>query len=105
MQKSGPRVSEQRDTGLRERDAMICRSCGQEERASEGYPCKDCGTFICIMCVFKGVIRCERCAAIEARAAAASGTPAATAPSASGTTGTASSPGTGTSLELDWPEH
>lgn len=50
-------------TELRERDAMICRSCGHEERASEGYPCKDCGTFICIMCVFKGVVRCERCAA------------------------------------------
>ena len=49
-------------TELRERDAMICRSCGQEERASEGYPCKDCGTFICIMCVFKGVVLCERCA-------------------------------------------
>ena len=29
-----------------ERDAMICRSCGHEERASEGYPCVDCGTFI-----------------------------------------------------------
>jgi len=51
-------------TELREHDAMLCRSCGQEERASEGYPCKDCGTFICIMCVFKGVVRCERCDAI-----------------------------------------
>jgi hypothetical protein len=105
VQKSGPHVSEQRDTGLRERDAMICRSCGHEERASEGYPCKDCGTFICIMCVFKGVIRCERCAAIEAGAAAASGTPGAAAPSGSGTTGAASSPGPGSTLELDWPEH
>ena len=46
---------------LLERDKMICRSCGQEERASEGYPCKDCGTFICIMCVFKGVVQCEKC--------------------------------------------
>ena len=95
-------MTEQRDTGLRERDAMICRSCGQEERASEGYPCKDCGTFICIMCVFKGVIRCERCAAIEASAAAASGTPAPTAP---GAPGTASPRAPGTSFELDWPEH
>ena len=21
------------------KDAMICRACGREERASEGYPC------------------------------------------------------------------
>jgi hypothetical protein len=95
-------VTEQRETGLRERDAMICRSCGQEERASEGYPCKDCGTFICIMCVFKGVIRCERCAAIEASAAAASGAPAPTVP---GATGTGSPRAPGTSFEMDWPEH
>lgn len=27
-------------------DAMICRACGREERASEGYPCADCGTFV-----------------------------------------------------------
>ena len=26
---------------------MICRACGNEERASEGYPCVTCGTFIC----------------------------------------------------------
>lgn len=49
---------------LQERDAMKCRSCGNEERASEGYPCKDCGTFICLMCVFKGVDRCVPCAAV-----------------------------------------
>ena len=24
---------------------MVCRSCGNEERASEGYPCDVCGTF------------------------------------------------------------
>lgn len=56
-----------RDTGrmseIRERDAMICRSCGKEERASEGYPCKDCGTFICLMCVFQGAVRCRMCEA------------------------------------------
>ena len=80
-------------TELRERDAMLCRSCGQEERASEGYPCKDCGTFICIMCVFKGVIRCERC---EASATGA------TAPQ-SAVTGTA--PGSADSPAMDWPEH
>jgi len=46
---------------LHERDAMICRACGNEERASEGYPCVDCGTFICIMCSIRGVIRCRTC--------------------------------------------
>ncbi len=45
---------------LRERDAMICRSCHNEERASEGYPCSDCGTFICIICTFRGVVLCEK---------------------------------------------
>lgn len=83
-------------TELRERDAMICRSCGHEERASEGYPCKDCGTFICIMCVFKGVVRCERCAA--------SASPAGGAPLVRGGIGSAKQPPTA-SAELDWPEH
>lgn len=46
---------------LRERDAMICRSCQNEERASEGYPCISCGTFICIICTFRGVISCRKC--------------------------------------------
>jgi hypothetical protein len=46
-----------------EKDAMTCRACGQEERASEGYPCQGCGTFICLMCTFKGVVRCRECAA------------------------------------------
>jgi len=40
---------------------MRCRSCGNEERASEGYPCRDCGTFICLICVFRGVERCKSC--------------------------------------------
>ncbi len=48
---------------LRERDAMICRSCRNEERASEGYPCANCGTFICIICTFRGVIYCKNCEA------------------------------------------
>ena len=80
---------------LRERDAMVCRSCGNEERASEGYPCKDCGTFICIMCVFKGVVRCERCA----QDATSPGAPptAASAP--------AEPPAAPQSGEMDWPEH
>jgi hypothetical protein len=46
---------------LRERDAMICRSCSNEERASEGYPCENCGTFICIICTFRGVVVCRKC--------------------------------------------
>ena len=48
---------------LKERDAMICRACGKEERASEGYPCADCGTFICLLCSFRGVTLCKTCAA------------------------------------------
>ena len=47
---------------LKERDAMVCRACGNEERASEGYPCQDCGTFICQLCDMKGVVRCRDCA-------------------------------------------
>lgn len=46
---------------LKEKDAMSCRACGREERASEGYPCTSCGTFICIMCSFRGVTRCKKC--------------------------------------------
>jgi hypothetical protein len=40
---------------------MACRSCGANERASEGYPCVDCGTFICIVCELRGVTRCSDC--------------------------------------------
>lgn len=81
-------------TALREHDAMICRSCGNEERASEGYPCKDCGTFICIMCVFKGVVRCERCEA------AAAGTPGAAPPMHFTPSHPSSTP-----THMEWPEH
>lgn len=45
----------------KEHDAMRCRSCGNEERASEGYPCTECGTFICLICHFKGIERCAEC--------------------------------------------
>ena len=48
---------------LRETDLMMCRSCGHEERASEGYPCADCGTFVCIICNFRGVTLCKSCVA------------------------------------------
>ena len=48
---------------LKEKDSMVCRSCANEERASEGYPCISCGTFICIMCSFKGILQCKQCEA------------------------------------------
>ncbi len=44
-----------------EHDMMVCRACGQPDRASEGYPCEQCGTFICLGCTFKGVTRCRKC--------------------------------------------
>lgn len=47
---------------LKERDAMVCRSCGNEERASEGYPCDRCGTFLCVVCNMRGVVECRACA-------------------------------------------
>lgn len=49
-----------------EHDAMECRACGNEERASEGYPCDGCGTFICVICNLKGITRCRACAADKA---------------------------------------
>lgn len=48
---------------LKEHDAMTCRSCGNEERASEGYPCERCGTFLCVICNMKGITLCRKCAA------------------------------------------
>jgi hypothetical protein len=44
-----------------ERDAMTCSACGREERASEGYPCSKCGSFICLICNFRGVTLCRAC--------------------------------------------
>lgn len=49
-------------TSLEEKDSMICRACGNEERASEGYPCVSCGTFLCVICSIRGVIQCRACA-------------------------------------------
>ncbi|HEX4683932.1 MAG TPA: hypothetical protein VH277_14530 [Gemmatimonadaceae bacterium] len=60
---------------IQEHDLMICRSCGNEERASEGYPCADCGTFICVLCDLRGITRCRSCQA--KRDAAAEGAPGA----------------------------
>lgn len=62
-------------TKLQEHDGMICRACGNEERASEGYPCRNCGTFICVMCDMRGVLLCKECQA-KAPAEPASGQPA-----------------------------
>src|SRR2546428_13927999 len=56
-----PRRSPMEKPKLKENDAMTCRSCGNEERASEGYPCADCGTFLCLICSFRGVTRCKAC--------------------------------------------
>jgi hypothetical protein len=58
---------------LHERDAMYCRACGYEERASEGYPCDGCGTFICQMCNMKGIRLCKACVAKQVAASAAAG--------------------------------
>ena len=52
-------------TELAERDSMRCRACDNEERASEGYPCVNCGTFICVICNLRGVITCRECTAAE----------------------------------------
>jgi hypothetical protein len=50
-------------TEQQERDTMVCRACGKAERASEGYPCEECFTFICLRCSMSGVTLCTTCAA------------------------------------------
>jgi hypothetical protein len=50
---------------LKEKDVMVCRACGNEERASEGYPCDGCGTFVCLICSMRGVTLCKECQAKE----------------------------------------
>jgi hypothetical protein len=50
-------------TELHEHDVMVCRACGRDERASEGYPCTNCGTFICLICNNRGVTLCRECSA------------------------------------------
>ena len=65
-----------RMTELQEHDAMVCRACGNEERASEGYPCVDCGTFICLICNMRGVMKCKTCAAKRSRCRSGSRTDA-----------------------------
>ena len=51
-----------------EHEGMVCRACGNEERASEGYPCSECGTFICLVCSIRGVTLCKECQAKHADA-------------------------------------
>ena len=48
---------------MTDKEAMVCRACGHIERASEGYPCLGCGTFICVMCNLRGVVFCKECTA------------------------------------------
>jgi hypothetical protein len=45
---------------------MICAACLREERASEGYPCQGCGTFICVLCNLRGTVLCKSCQARNA---------------------------------------
>lgn len=51
-------MNETRDS---ERDAMRCRACDTMGRASEGYPCTSCGTFICLQCTLRGITQCPAC--------------------------------------------
>jgi hypothetical protein len=44
-----------------EMERIRCRYCGNEDRASEGYPCESCGTFICIICSIRGITMCRAC--------------------------------------------
>lgn len=44
-----------------EMERIRCRYCGDEDRASEGYPCQVCGTFICIICSIRGITMCRAC--------------------------------------------
>lgn len=48
---------------MTETDSMLCSACGHPERASEGYPCRACGTFICVLCNLRGVVYCKACTA------------------------------------------
>ncbi len=59
---------------MTERDIMLCRRCGKEERASEGYPCDTCGTFVCQICQMKGITLCASCQVLEDAKSEAEGT-------------------------------
>jgi hypothetical protein len=55
---------------------MGCRACGREERASEGYPCANCGTFICLICTFRGVTLCKECSRAAGQGGGGAASPA-----------------------------
>jgi hypothetical protein len=42
-------------------DRAVCSACDREDRASEGYPCEQCGRFICLPCALRGIVRCRVC--------------------------------------------
>jgi hypothetical protein len=44
-----------------EMERIKCRYCGNDDRASEGYPCQSCGSFICIICSIRGITKCRSC--------------------------------------------
>ena len=44
-----------------EMERITCRYCGHDDRASEGYPCKVCGAFICVVCSIRGIAVCRSC--------------------------------------------
>ena len=44
-----------------ETERIKCRYCGNDDRASEGYPCQVCGAFICIVCSIRGITICREC--------------------------------------------
>lgn len=52
-----------RDSRPKATDMMECRACSRQERASEGYPCARCETFLCLICTLRGVTLCQKCEA------------------------------------------
>ena len=44
-----------------EMERIRCRYCGNEDRASEGYPCQGCGAFLCIICSIRAITMCREC--------------------------------------------
>ena len=48
---------------VQEHDAMGCRACGRKSARPRDIPCSNCGTFICLICTFRGVTLCRECAA------------------------------------------
>lgn len=74
MSEDGGQRARGGETAAPAHDAMVCRACGKMERASEGYPCSSCGTFICLFCTFQGVTICARCSGAGLRGTSGAGT-------------------------------